>query len=166
MSCVHLNDQAESASRSKYNMALDFWVGPWPFKPKRRVRFPYAIPKFLVIRVKKARIIRKARFNVSSILPVKVRPGIGMCRGSSLGRAPDCLSDLGGFDSRPRRQIIYGLIVIEGYTSVLQSEDRGSLPRRSTNYSSVVKWYNDRLITGYYKFDSCRRNHLCVMSIW
>ena len=28
-----------------------------------------------------------------------------ICRGSSLGRAPDCLSDLGGFDSRPRRQI-------------------------------------------------------------
>ena len=29
----------------------------------------------LVIRVKKARIIRKARFNVSSILSVRVRPG-------------------------------------------------------------------------------------------
>ena len=27
-------------------MALDFWVGPRPFKPKRRVRFPYAIPSF------------------------------------------------------------------------------------------------------------------------
>ncbi len=27
------------------------------------------------------------------------------------------------------------------------------------NYSSVVKWYNNRLITGHYKFDSCRRNH-------
>ncbi len=23
---------------------LDFWVGPWPFKPKRRVRFPYGVP--------------------------------------------------------------------------------------------------------------------------
>ena len=30
---------------------------------------------------------------------------IPICRGSSLGRAPDCLSDLGGFDSRPRRQL-------------------------------------------------------------
>ena len=28
------------------------------------------------------------------------------CRGSPLGRASDCLSDSGGFDSRPRRQIL------------------------------------------------------------
>ena len=30
-----------------------------------------------------------------------------LCRCSPLGRAPDCLSDLGGFDSRQRRQV-YG----------------------------------------------------------
>ena len=39
----------------------------------RRVRSPSTAPKFVVIRVKKARIIRKARFNVSSILSVRVR---------------------------------------------------------------------------------------------
>ena len=26
------------------NTPLDFWVGPRPFKPKRRVRFPYGVP--------------------------------------------------------------------------------------------------------------------------
>ena len=36
---------------------------------------PIPSTRFLVIRVKKARIIRKARFNVSSILLVQVRPG-------------------------------------------------------------------------------------------
>jgi hypothetical protein len=36
-------------------------------------RYPLGPPEFVVIRVKKARIIRKARFNVSSILSVKVR---------------------------------------------------------------------------------------------
>ena len=37
-------------------------------------RYPLGPPIFIVIRVKKARIIRKARFNVSSILSVRVRP--------------------------------------------------------------------------------------------
>jgi len=32
-----------------------------------------------------------------------------LCRCSPLGRAPDCLSDLGGFDSRRRRQV-YGCV--------------------------------------------------------
>ena len=30
---------------------------------------------------------------------------------------------------------------------------------RCSIYSFVVKWYNNRLITGHYKFNSCRRNH-------
>ena len=34
----------------------------------------------------------------------------------------------------------------------------GSTPLLSAKYSFVVKWYNNRLITGHYKFDSCRRN--------
>ena len=34
----------ESFMRDQFYTALDFWVGPWPFKPKRRVRFPYAVP--------------------------------------------------------------------------------------------------------------------------
>lgn len=38
----------------------------------RGVRFPLGPPRSVVIRVKKARIIRKARFNVSSILQVWV----------------------------------------------------------------------------------------------
>ena len=25
----------------------------------------------------------------------------------------------------------------------------------------VVKWYNNRLITGHYKFDSCREDQIC-----
>ena len=34
------------------------------------------------------------------------------------------------------------------------------------NYSSVVKWYNNRLITGHYKFDSCREDQtICARSI-
>lgn len=37
-----------------------------------------------------------------------------LCRGSPLGRASDCLSDSGGFDSRPRRQF---------YLSVLSKAD-------------------------------------------
>ena len=28
---------------------LDFWVGPWPFKPKRRVRFPYGVPSLRML---------------------------------------------------------------------------------------------------------------------
>ena len=34
----------------------------------------------------------------------------------------------------------------------------GSIPSGRTKYSSIVKWYNNRLITGHYKFDSCWRN--------
>ncbi len=34
----------------------------------------------------------------------------------------------------------------------------GSNPSASTIYSRIVKWYNGRLITGYYKFDSCSGN--------
>ena len=34
----------------------------------------------------------------------------------------------------------------------------GSIPGYSTNYSSVVKWYNVGLISLYHKFDSCSRN--------
>ena len=37
----------------------------------------------------------------------------------------------------------------------------GSIPSGRTKYSSIVKWYNNRLITGHYKFDSCWRNQNC-----
>ena len=33
------------------------------------------------------------------------------------------------------------------------------------NYSWIVKWYNNRLITGHYKFDSCSRNHTWAVRI-
>ncbi len=43
----------------------------------------------------------------SSWAMVKLHYFPPICRCSPLGRAPDCLSDLGGFDSRRRRQV-YG----------------------------------------------------------
>jgi hypothetical protein len=52
------------------------WIGDCERKGTvagRQVRFLLGAPRFVVIRVKKARIIRKARFNVSSILSVQVR---------------------------------------------------------------------------------------------
>ena len=33
----------------KEYIVLDFWVDPWPFKPMRRVRFPYTIPSFVKV---------------------------------------------------------------------------------------------------------------------
>ena len=43
----------------------------------------------------------------------------------------------------------------------------GSIPTAPTKFPLVVKWYNSRLITGHYKFDSCRedQNKLGVLSI-
>ena len=37
----------------------------------------------------------------------------------------------------------------------------GSIPVLSTKFIPlVVKWYNSRLITGHYKFDSCREDQV------
>ena len=36
----------------------------------------------------------------------------------------------------------------------------GSTPLTSANIPLVVKWYNSRLITGHYKFDSCSGNQV------
>ena len=36
----------------------------------------------------------------------------------------------------------------------------GSNPTRTSKFPLVVKWYNNRLITGHYKFDSCREDQV------
>ena len=73
-------------------------LGHHPFKVTRRVRFPYAIPITLCKHCWRCRRLVSVRMGFDSSTEHQT------CRGSSLGRAPDCLSDSGGFDSRPRRQ--------------------------------------------------------------
>ena len=38
----------------------------------------------------------------------------------------------------------------------------GSSPTITTKLPLVVKWYNNRLITGHYKFDSCREDQFML----
>ena len=51
-----------------------------------------------------------------------------------------------------------GLLVIMGARRLCTSKVRVRFSYGPPSFSSVVKWSNNRLITGHYKFDSCRRN--------
>ena len=76
----------------------------------------------------------------------------------------DCSSLLNyrfGDEPGPRVRVPYPLPVL-GYMQQIKLLSNGEKKRILFYFPLVVKWYNSRLITGHYKFDSCREDQFSI----
>jgi hypothetical protein len=68
------------------------------------------------------------------------------------------------FNTHIRKSVLWILFPIAGCNPVAINKWGGWQVVRfyqgPPNFPLVVKWYNNRLITGHYKFDSCREDHV------
>ena len=77
------------------------------------------------------------------------------------GCNPVVINKRGGgkwFDSIKVHQIWLHSIMVS--TVACHAINRSSILLGAAKFPLVVKWYNNRLITGHYKFDSCREDQV------